>query len=744
MDMASALTGQPVSRVDGPAKVTGTAKYAGEFAASDLAYGVVVNGAIARGRISSIRTDAARAVPGVLQVFTHENRPDLAWFRRSYQDETAPPGSPFRPLYSDEIQYSGQPVALVVAETFEAARYAASLVAVEYEAAPHETDLMRALDRAYVPKRKRPGYTPPPKPWGDAEGAFAAAPVAVKAAYTVAAEHHNPMEMHASTVVWEGGGKLTIYDKTQGVQNSHDYVCNVFGLSKGDVRVLSPFVGGAFGSGLRPQYQLFMAVMAALELKRSVRVVLTRQQMFTFGYRPHVLQHVGLAAEQDGRLAAIMHEAIENTSRFEEYVEVVVNWSALLYKTPNAALTYKLVDLDLYTPIDMRAPGATLGVFAVESAIDELSYVAGQDPLAFRKLNYAERDVPENKPFTSKALLEAYDIGAERFGWSRRTPEPRSMRDGKELVGWGVATGIWEAQQMKARARVTLTADGRLDVASATADIGTGTYTIMTQLAAEEMGLRLEDVTFRLGDSDLPKSPVEGGSWTAATIGCAVQAACEALRLRLVRIARGMDDSPIGNYTRRDLTFADGRLFVTNDPGRGVALADIVREAGGPISIETSSGPSMIGQMRYARYTHSAIFAEVRVDEELRMLRVMRVVNAVAAGRILNPKTARSQILGGVVMGIGMALHEESMIDHRLGRVMNHNYAEYHVPVNADIRDIDVIFVDEHDDKVNTLGVKGLGEIGIVGTAAAIANAIYHATGKRVRDLPITIDKLLD
>jgi xanthine dehydrogenase YagR molybdenum-binding subunit len=744
MGDAMTHTGKPVSRVDGSAKVTGRAKYAAEFTAPDLAYGVVVSSTIARGRITAIHTQDALALPGVLQVFTHENRPDPAWFSSRYQDEVAPPGSPFRPLYSAEIQYSAQPVALVLAEDFEIARYAASLVKIEYEEAPHSTEFESVLAHAFVPKRKRPGFVPPPKPRGDAEAAFNTAKTGIKADYKVAIEHHNPMEMHASTVVWEGDGRITVYDKIQGVQNSQNYVCNVFGLAKGDVRVLSPFVGGAFGSGLRPQYQLFLAVMATLALKRSVRVVLTRQQMFTFGYRPNVVQHLSLAADEEGRLQSLMHEAIENTSRFEEYVEVVVNWSGLLYKCDNTKLTYKLAELDLYTPIDMRAPGATLGVYGIESAIDELSYATGIDPLAIRLRNYADYDYDENKPYTSKALRQAYEEGALRFSWPKRNPVPRSMKEGKELIGWGVATGIWEAQQMKAAARATVLPDGRLEVASATADIGTGTYTIMTQIAAEQMGMPLEQVTSRLGDSSLPKSPVEGGSWTAATIGSAVHVACEALKLRLVRIARGMEDSPLGNYTRKHLTFADGRVFVTDDPSRGVSFADIVKANGGEaISIEKSASPGMLSQMRYARYTHSAIFAEVRVDEELNTVRVMRVVNAVAAGRILNPKTARSQILGGVVMGIGMALQEETMLDHAHGRFMNHNFAEYHVPVNADIRDIDVIFVDEPDDKINMLGVKGLGEIGIVGTAAAIANAIYHATGKRVRDLPITIDKLL-
>jgi len=350
--------GSPRNRVDGPAKVTGAARYAAEFAAPNLAYGYVVSGAVARGRITAIDAAAAEAAPGVLKVYTHQNRPRTAWFNSSYQDEVAPPGTPFRPLYDERIHYSGQPIALVVAETFETARHAATLVRVEYEAEPHETDLKLARAHAYVPPKKRSGITPPPKPEGDAMKAYAEAPVRVTGEFTIAREHHNPMEPHASTVVWEGGGKITVYDKIQGVQNSQGYVANVFGLSKDDVRVLSPFVGGAFGSGLRPQYQLFLAVMAALDLERSVRVELTRDQMFTFVHRPETINTVMLGANPDGTLIALKHDAVQGTSHFEDYQEVVVNWSGLLYHPENVELTYEIAKLDTYTPGDMRAPGA--------------------------------------------------------------------------------------------------------------------------------------------------------------------------------------------------------------------------------------------------------------------------------------------------------------------------------------------------------------------------------------------------
>lgn len=744
MSVNETYVGTPRSRVDGRLKVTGAAQYAAEFTAPDLAHGYVVSGAVAKGRITAIDTAAAEAVPGVLKIYTHENRPRTAWLSSNYQDEVAPPGSPFRPLYDEGIVYSGQPVALVVAETFEAARDAAALVKVSYEAEPHVTDLRRKLDEAYKPPKDRAGIDPPPNSRGDVDTALAAAAFKVEHGYHVAIEHHNPMEPHATTVVWEGDGKITVHDKIQGAQNTQKYITNVFGLSPRDVRVISPFVGGAFGSGLRPQYQLFLAVMASLDLERSVRVVLHRDQMFTFGYRPDTVQTVALGADADGRLRAVRHAAVAGTSTFEDYQEVVVNWSGLAYHCDNVDLSYKLAKIDTYTPADMRAPGAPLGMFALESAMDELAYALKLDPLELRLRNYAESDENTNKPYTSKELRAAYRLGAERFGWSRRNPEPRSMREGRELIGWGMATGIWEASMMQTSARAVLTIDGKLEVATATADIGTGTYTILTQLGADALGLRMEDVTARIGDSSLPTSPVEGGSWTAASAGSAVQAACYAVRERLFKYARRLENSPLANADLEHVAFRNGRVELLSDPGRFVTIADAMRAGGvDRIEEEQTAAPDKKVQSSYSAYTHSAVFAEVRVDEELGVVRVTRVVDAVAAGKIINPKTARSQIIGGVVFGIGMAMTEETMPDHKLGRFMNHNLAEYHLPVNADIHEIDVIFVDEQDDKVSPIGVKGLGEIGIVGTAAAIANAVYHATGKRIRDLPITIDKVL-
>lgn len=742
--------GTSLSRVDGREKVTGKAKYAGEFNVPNLAYGYVVSSAIAKGKITNIDASEALGLAGVLQVFTHENRPRLAWFDISYSDQDAPPGSPFRPLHDAKINYSGQPVALVVAETFEVARYASTLIRIDYEAEQSETDLEAHIDKAHKPSIGIASLLkpPPPKPRGDFEKAYANSAAKMTGTYVHAVEHHNPMELFTSTVVYEGEQKgkpkLKIYDKTQGVTNSKLYVTQVFNLPSDNVRVLSPYMGGGFGSGLRPQYQLFMATMASLELKRSVRVTLTRQQMFTFGHRPATVQHIALGATADGQLDAIYHDAFGETSQIEDYTEVVVNWSGMIYPAHNVTLDYKLVSLDFSSPLDMRAPGGVTGISASECAIDELTYKLGMDPLEFRLKNYTDYDLVSDKPYSSKELRECFHQGAERFGWSKRNPEPRSTKKDHNLIGWGMATGIWDANQLFASAEASLLINGKLRVTSATAEIGTGTYTIMTQIAAETLGIPVEDVIFRLGDTNMPFAPFVGGSLTAATVGSAVKAVCEDLGKKLLKLAQKMPKSPFAKAKWEEVTFADNQMWLKSDGSVSIPLQTIVAQNGGrAVSESATTLPNLLKQSKYTRSVHSAVFVEVEVDEDLGTVKVTRAVTAVAGGRILNPKTARSQIIGGMVWGISKALEEESSVDHKFGRFMNHNLAEYHVAVNADIHDLDVIFVEEHDDIVNPLGVKGLGEIGIVGMPAAVANAIYHATGKRIYDLPITLDKLL-
>ena len=746
------MIGKPINRVDGPDKVTGRAKYAAEFNVPELTYGMVVCSTIGRGRISRMDIRNALAVGGVLTVLTHENRPSTAWFDLNYKDQDAPPGSPFRPLYDAEIKYNHQPIALVVAETFEIARFAATLLAVEYETEQGETDLMKHLTEARKPVPGPANFLKPlpPKPRGNSAEAYANAPVQQSAQYVHGMQHHNPMEMFATTVEYHPGhpGKdpqLTIYDKTQGAPNSQLYVAQVFGMSFSDVRVISPYVGGGFGSGLRPQYQLFLAVMAARALKRSVRVSLTRQQMWSFGHRPATVQQVRLGSDKTGLLTAVDHEAQAATSQFEDYTETVVNWTGKLYNCPDSTLDYKLKSLDIYSPLDMRAPGGVTGIHPIECAMDELSYKLGMDPLDLRLNNYTETDWTEgDKPYSSKELRECFRQGAARFGWAGRPREPRSQQRGHTLIGQGVATGIWDAMQVPARAEAVLTVNGQLRVSSATADIGTGTYTIMTQIAAETMGMPIENVVFRLGDTAMPLAPIQGGSWTAATVGSAVKVTCEALGKTLFKLARKMPGSPLANADFDEVIFADSHIQLRRDPTVAVSLQAIVDQNGGRAISETATSiPNILKRKDYVCNTHSAAFVEVEVDEDFGTVVVKRAVTAVAAGRILNPKTARSQIIGGMVWGISTALQEESVMDHRYGRYMNANLAEYHIPVCADIHDLDVIFVEEHDDIVNQLGIKGLGEIGLVAMPAAIANAVYHATGKRIYDLPIHLDKLL-
>jgi xanthine dehydrogenase YagR molybdenum-binding subunit len=728
--------GKPTSRIDGRAKVTGAAKFAAEHNVSALAHGFVVSSAIAKGRIKRIHTADALSVDGVLDVLTHEHRPKLAAAYEKYKDEVAPDGSPFRPLYDDRILFNGQPIALVVADELEIARFAATLIRVEYDEEPHVTDFEAQRGAATRPAGA-PFHTR-----GNPARAFERAPVRVKAEYRMPVEHHNPMEPFATTAIWEDDGRITLFDKTQGPQNSRNYVADACEMAHDKVRVLSPYVGGGFGSGLRPQYQLLLAALAARALKRSVRVTLTRQQMFTLGYRSAIVQELALGAESDGELLSFQHNAIAMTSRFEDFQRHFVNWSSLLYRCHNSDLRQRVVKLDQNTPCDMRAPGGAEGMYAIECAMDELAYAANIDPLELRLVNYSEKDQIENRRYSSKELRECYRRGAEKFGWSKRNPQPRCMRDGNELVGWGMATGIWEAMQMKASAKAVLTANGSVEVASATADIGPGTYTMMAQIAAEMLGVPLENVTAKLGDSSLPDAPVEGGSFTTSSVGCAIHAACRSVQQELLRLAKKMAGSPLGRARLDDLIFADGKIRHRDDSSMEVSVADAMR-AGKADRIEKEATVEPKEDGKRSHYSHSAVFAEVRIDEQLGVIRVVRVVSAVAAGRILNPKTAGSQIIGAVVGGIGMALHEETATDHRFGRFMTHNLADYHVPVHADVPPIDVIFVEEKDDEINPLGVKGVGEIGIVGTAAAIANAVYHATGKRVRDLPITIDKLM-
>ena len=739
------IIGFPLPRIDGPLKVTGTAPYAAEYDEPGMLVGHAFYATIASGRITSIDTSAAENFPGVVKVYTHQNRPATASSDDAWKDEVALPGHPFRPLENDRILYDGQPIALVIAESFEAARDAADLIRVDYEAEEPHTDIEVEQAKSYPPPVPRKEAFLPSDPRGDADGAYAAAPHKISAEYVQAGEHHNPMELFGTTVIRAEDGSLTVYDKTQGSQNSQGYVCGIFGLKPETVRVINAYVGGAFGSGLRPKHQLFFAVMASLDLKRSVKVEMSRREMFYLTWRPPTVQRMLVAADANGRLMSIRHHAVQTTSLYEDYQENVVNWSGLAYKCDNVTLSYELAKMSVSTPGDMRAPGAATGFLALESAIDELSYEVGMDPLEFRIANFVDYDQNDDLQLTSKALDLCYRQGAERFGWSKRSPLPASMRDGQDLVGWGVATGVWEATLSPAEAKVRLFPDGSITVAAAASDIGTGTYTILAQIAAQGLGQTADRVSVLIGDSSLAKTAVEGGSWTAASSGSAVQAGCFEIRKTLLSLAQKLDSSPLAGASVEDLAIRDNRLVLDRNDQVGLSIADILGSQGmSSVEGHGKVAPDEEQAKKFVSYTHSAIFTEVKIDAELGVPRVTRVVIAVAAGTIINPKTARSQVLGGVVMGLGMALHEESMIDHRSGRIMNHNLAEYHVPAHADVQDIEVIFVEEEDDKASPIGVKGLGEIGIVAVGAAVANAIYHATGTRHRHFPITIDKIME
>jgi len=738
--------GKARRRREGALKVTGQAQYAGEYNVADLLFGYVVNTKITKGRITGIDETAAREVPGVVEIYHHDNRSALPRFDMLYSDMVAPPGSPFRPLYDAKIKFAGQPIALVVAETFEAARYAASLLDVSYEVEDFDVDLAGNLNKAQKPSKGLTSLVKPmpPEPRGNFEAAYAEAGATFEGKFHHAANHHNPMELFATTTVYEGEGKLTIYDKTQGTSNSQFYVANLFGLKMKNVRVKAPFMGGGFGAGLRPQYQLVMSVMAALDLKRNVRVTMDRAQMFTFGHRPETIQHTKFGAVADGELTAIGHTATSETSNFEEYHETILNFANILYPADNVKLDYKIVPLDFFTPMDMRAPGGSTGMLAVETTMDQLAHQLKMDPLEFRFRNYSERDVSEDKPFSSKELRECYRQGAERFGWSERKPEPRSNKRGNRLVGHGMATGIWDVIGLPGMAEAEFTAAGQLIVRSAVTDNGQGTYTVMSQIAADQLGLPLESVVFEYGDSANPFAPVQGGSYTTGVVGSAVQATCLDLKDKLFRLAQILDGFPLGNALIDDVDFVDGAIVLRKEDTVRIPLTDLVAfNQGKPIKASKTNIPNVFKLKQYTRAAHSAAFVEVEVDEQLGIINVTRAVTAVAAGNIMNPQTARSQILGGMVWGISMALREETLVDKNLGKYMNTDLGEYHLPVHADIHDLDVIFVEEHDTIINSLGAKGIGEVGMVSMSPAIVNAVFNATGKVVEVFPIKVGDLL-
>ncbi len=719
VDLKTAAIGTPLSRVEGPAKVTGSATYAAEYAPAGLAYAAIVESTIPAGRITDIETAAAEQAPGVVLVLTHRNAPKLPYLPAQERPAVEPvSGDQLRVLQDADIKFSGQPIGLVVAKTQAQAEYAASLVRVTYEqhSAPQTRfDPARSRPTSEAAARRKRG---PESTQGDPLGAFASAAVRVDQTYVQPREHHNAMEPHATVALWEAD-HLTLWSKTQWVDNERDEIARVFGIPPETVRVINPFIGGAFGSALRTWPHVTLAALGARQAKRPVRLELTRRQLYhAIGFRPHTEQHVALGADHHGHLTALVQDAVGQTSLYEEFAEATLDVPATTYACSNRRTTYRLVEMNTNTPTPMRGPGHATGLLAQEIAMDELAAALRIDPVELRLRNYAERDPKKDLPWSSKALRECYRLGAERFGWDKRTPEPRSMRAGRDLVGLGMATAMNPSPRYPTQASATLLPDGTAVVRSATSDMGPGTYTSMTQVAADALGLPADRVHFELGDTALPKAQEHGGSTTMASVGSAVRAACLALRAKLDELAQS-------------------RAGDAADP------AGLLRRAG--LDRLDANGSAEPGEEKqtFSTYSFGAVFAEVHVDPDFGTVRVPRIIGAYDIGRVVNPKLAHSQCLGGMVGGIGMALLEEAEWDPQFGRVMNANLAEYLVPVCADVLGMDAIFVPGEDTVMNPLGVKGVAELGLCGVAPAIANAVYHAIGHRMRDLPITLDKLL-
>ncbi len=737
--MKASSVGKPLDRIDAVLKVTGKAEYAAEVAVANVAYGVIVTATVPRGRIRAIDTESAENAPGVVAVLTHRNAPRLPGGTKKL-------GSIDRllqVLQDDKVLYNDQPVALVVADTLEQAQHAAGLVKVQYDLEPFALDIEGEIPHAYPPE-KLGDTAKPDSRRGDPDAALASAAVRVEQTYTTAAVHHNPMEMHSTTAIWQAGDHVTIYDATQGIFGVRKKVAALFGIPAENVRVISKFVGGGFGCKGSCWSHIGLAAMGAKVVSRGVKIAIPRQQMFAFvGYRPRTIQKIALGAGKDGRLTAVRHQVFSETSRFDEFVEPSALQTRMLYACPNVATSHRLIRLDVATPTFTRAPGESTGTFALESAMDELAVALAMDPIALRLANYAEHDPDEGKPWSSKSLRECYRRGAERFGWSRRRPQPRSMRNGHWLIGMGMATATYPANQKPASAVARVLPDGTALVQAGSQDIGTGTYTIMTQIAADALALPVERVRFDLGDTAFPETPVSGGSQTASSVGSAVKMAGLEVRKKLAEAAVADSKSPLFGLKVDAIDAADGALFAKADPSKRDAFGDIVSRSGKPEIAAHMDNQNKEDRKRYSTHSFGAQFAEVQVDEDTGEIRVARLVGAFAAGTILNAKTAESQFQGGMVWAVGLALQEHTWRDDRSARVTTRDLADYHVPVHADIPHIDVIMVDEHDPYVNEIGAKGIGEIGITGMAAAVANAVYHATGRRVRDLPITLDKLI-
>ena len=731
--------GAPLDRVDGPLKVCGQAHYTGDLAVPRMAHAVLVTSAIASGRIAQVDARAAERAPGVVAVITHVNAMKLP---QGGKAAVHPPDGRVLSLLQDaQVAYANQPIAVVVAETIEQANGAAALVRVTYERAPARVDFEAERRNEYPPEKVND--QPADTRRGDVEAGLSSAAHRLDAAYTTPFQHHNPMEPHATLASWDGE-KLSVEDSTQYVAGVRRTLARSFGISPELVHVRSSFVGGAFGGKGSAWSHVVLAAMASRQLGRPVRLVMQRPQLFgPVGGRPRTAQTVRMGTDADGHLSALEHRSTSTTSVIEDWVESSAVVSRMLYASPAVATAHRLVKLNVGTPTFQRAPGESTGMFALESAMDEMALAAGIDPIEFRLRNDAGRDEQKKLPYSSKALTECYRLGAERIGWARRSATPGTLRDGHWLVGLGCASATRPAKRSPCAARVRIGADGRALVSSSTAELGTGTYTVMAQVAADALGLPVDRVRFELGDTRLPEAPISAGSMTMESVGSAIDAACAEARRQLVAKAIADPDSPLHGAAADDVVIEDGWMRSRSGAGRRDSVAVLLSRLGGaPLIADGNSKPGDEDK-QFSMNSFGAVFAEVHVDRDLGIVRVPRIVGRFGAGRIINAKTAHSQLLGGVVWGLGMALTEESLLDPNSARWANANLAEYHVMVNADIGDIDVAFVDEVDPHVNSLGAKGLGEVSMTGVMGAVANAVFNATGRRIRDLPITLDKLI-
>lgn len=736
--------GRPVTRIDAPKKVSGTAPYAIEHKMANLAFAAAVSSSIANGRVTSIDTAEAERMPGVLAILHHGNIGQL-YRPASPFEEMSRPGESRPPFEDENIYYFGQYVALVVADTFEQAQDAAAHVKVTYEA---KKPIVRFNQS---PVQSQAGgsdaNTPPPKESysrGNAESAYQQAPVKIDFTYITPVETHNPMEMHGTVAAWNGD-RLTLYESSQGVVNHHNVASQVLGMPLESIDVISRFIGSGFGSKLFPWPHSWLAAMAAKKVGRPVQFAIPRSLMFTcVGHRPAVEQHIRLGATPDGKLTALMNDVRNDTSFIDEFLEDCVDPTSMLYSCPNVAAEQRQVRLNIGTPTPMRGPGRTPALFGLESALDDLAIKLNIDPLEVRLRNYAEKDESSGKPWSSKHLREAYQTGAEKFGWSRRTPKVGSMRNGKEIVGWGMATCSWPAHQRPAEVRVRLLADGSARASCATQDIGTGTYTVFAEIVSDRTGIPVDKVNVILGDSSLPPGPTSGGSAATASVVPAIAQATDSAIQATLKAATAAKDSPFAKADPKGLKLTRGRVHEADQsPDTGIAFQEILamnRLSGLDGHAKTSETEE---QKKFSTHSFGAHFCEVSFDPDVLRLRVTRWLTVMDAGRMINEKTARNQIVGGVVMGIGMALLEETVYDPRNGKPINNNYADYLVAVNADVPDIDVIFLDFPDKVMSEYGARGIGEIGLTGCASALAMATYHATGIRVRELPIRIEKLI-